>query len=745
MRLFPMTSRHSLSARCARLSSNSARDPPLTERQEAEQEGIIECRFYSTGMVALLADNRLVAVADYKDPHPKILAQPPSDEVIAWCLVPPAFSLSRSVEVLLAINQTINVVDVSDSEDRMLQNGPFRHIAVSPNGKFVSLYTDDAKVWVISADFQEKLSEYSTRVKSPPKDLQWCGNDAVVLAWEDEIHLVGPDGHATRYYYDSYIQLLPDVDGVRVLTNDSLEFIQRVPDVNASALNPGSSAPAAILLDAVAQLDQKSPKADDNVQMIRPRLIDAVDDCISAAGGEYEIHWQKQLLKGASFGKTVLNLYDPEEFVSMLDTTRILNAVRYYEIGIPLSHDQYLRLGPERLIQRLVSRRQYLLALRLSETLHLSTEAIYTHWACEKIRSSSEDDETTSHTITSKFESRKGMHYDAIARVAFDEGRPKLATALLNEEPLAGKQVPLLIEMSQGNLALDKAMESGDNDLILMALLNLRSKLPLAQFFRTINTRPIASALVEATAREEDGEMLKDLYYQDDRRLDGALLLFADALSQADPSAGITKLRASAKLLQDSKDLGPQAKIVDDTARLLKLQESLDHDPSLAPGEGDSRAQHRFTGMSLNDTVYHLILKGHTKRAAKIVSDLKMSDRTFWWLRLRALVAARSWRELEEFGTKTKKSPIGWDVFVQEVLAAGNPRLAGAVFVPKCTGLSGRERAEMYVKCGMIPKAAEEGAKANDVEFVEELLGRADGRDVLEVQRIRQSMQKGRR
>lgn len=158
----------------------------------------MECRFWSSGLVALLGDNQLISVARYDEPRPRLLATPPSDEVLSWTIIPPAYTLSRSVEVLLAIGQTINVVDASDSEDRMLQNGPFRHISVSPNGRFVALYTEDGKVWVVSSDFQEKLSEYDSRVKTAPKEMQWCGNDAVVLAWEDEVHLIGPNGASSK-------------------------------------------------------------------------------------------------------------------------------------------------------------------------------------------------------------------------------------------------------------------------------------------------------------------------------------------------------------------------------------------------------------------------------------------------------------------------------------------------------------------------------------------------------------------
>lgn len=149
--------------------------------------------------MALLSNNHLVAVTQYIDPRPKLLAIPPEgEEIHSWSLIPPTFTLSRSVEVLLAIGNTIYVVDSAESEDRILQNGPFKHVSVSPNGRFVTLYTEDGKVWVIGSDFQEKLSEYDSKAKTVPKDVQWCGNNSVVLAWEDEIHMVGPNGVALK-------------------------------------------------------------------------------------------------------------------------------------------------------------------------------------------------------------------------------------------------------------------------------------------------------------------------------------------------------------------------------------------------------------------------------------------------------------------------------------------------------------------------------------------------------------------
>jgi hypothetical protein len=165
-------------------------------------------RFYGTGFVALLSNNHLISVARYEEPRPKELAAPPEGDVFSWTLIPPAYTLSRSVEVLLSIGQTIYVVDASESEDRMLDIGPFTHISVSPNGKFAALYTETGKAYVITSDFQNRLSEYDSKSKTPPKDVQWCGNDAVVIAWEDEVHIIGPSNAAAKYFYEGRVHLI---------------------------------------------------------------------------------------------------------------------------------------------------------------------------------------------------------------------------------------------------------------------------------------------------------------------------------------------------------------------------------------------------------------------------------------------------------------------------------------------------------------------------------------------------------
>ncbi|KAF1922830.1 vacuolar protein sorting-associated protein [Didymella exigua CBS 183.55] len=719
---------------------------PFTLGHDADQHGVVACRFYNTGFVALLANNHLVSVASYAEPRPKLLAIPPADPVVAWHIVPPAYSLSRSVEVVLAIGRTLWVVDASEAEDRHFDAGPFRHISVSPRAEFLAFYTDDAKVWVVSGDWSEKLSEYDTRVRTVPKDMQWCGSNAVALAWEDEVHVVGPNSAATKFYYDTCVHLLPDVDGIRLLTNDVCEFLQKVPDETVAVFRLGSDSPAANLLEAASLLEQKSPRADDLIQLIRPRLAEAVDACIRAAAHEYNIHWQKALLKAASYGKSVLDLCSSDDFVDTCDTLRVLNAVRFYEIGLPVSYDQYRRMTPEKLIERLTNRNEYLLALRVADYLHLPASHIHGHWAQQKVRVSTDPEDDICRLIVKKLAGKPGVSFEDIARAAYDEGRIHLATSLLDHEPRAGKQVPLLLSMKEDTIALDKAIESGDTDLVFHVLLHLRKKLPLASFFRVINTRPVATALVESSARDQDTDMLKDLYYQDDRRLDGSALLLSSALSQPALPAALDKLKLASKYLADSRD--PPAAFLrsalDDAQKLLHMQTQFERDLQQSTRDIPNRdtTPTSLVGLSAADTVFTLIKEGHTKRAQKVVAEFKIAEKSYTWIRLRALVASRRFIDVEDWA-KAKKSPIGWAPFFNEVLAAGNSRVA-SLFIPKCTHLSVAERVDMWLKCGLLVKAGEEAHKARDTELLLSLRDRASGSAAVEIERLIGGLTKGR-
>ena len=94
----------------------------------------------------------------------------------------------------------------------------------------------------------------------PPEQIAWCGLDSVLLYWPEVLLMVGPNGDPVQYNYDEPIKLIPECDGVRILSNSSMEFLHRVPDCTTLIFGIGSMSPAALLYDARDHYDRQSAK-----------------------------------------------------------------------------------------------------------------------------------------------------------------------------------------------------------------------------------------------------------------------------------------------------------------------------------------------------------------------------------------------------------------------------------------------------------------------------------------------------
>ncbi|KAF1569965.1 UNVERIFIED_CONTAM: hypothetical protein FQV16_0012402, partial [Eudyptes robustus] len=283
-----------------------------------------------------------------------------------------------------------------------------------------------------------------------------------------------------------------------------------------------SMAPGALLLEAQKEYEKESQKADEYLREIKDQklLPEAVSQCIEAAGYEHEPDTQKSLLRAASFGKCFIDKFPSEGFVRMCQDLRVLNAIRDYQIGIPLTFTQYKRLTIEVLLDRLVLRRLYPLAIRICEYLRLSeiqgVSRILAHWACYKVQQKDKSDEEVAHAINQKLGDTPGISYSEIASRAYDCGRTELAIKLLEYEPRSGEQVPLLLKMKRSKLALSKAIESGDTDLVYTVVLHLKNELNRGTFFMTLQNQPVALSLYRQFCKHQERETLKDLYNQDD-------------------------------------------------------------------------------------------------------------------------------------------------------------------------------------------------------------------------------------
>ncbi|EKM77345.1 hypothetical protein AGABI1DRAFT_77347 [Agaricus bisporus var. burnettii JB137-S8] len=697
---------------------------------EAAELGVLDARIHDNGLVALTNNYTLLEVKDWDGGRSLTLAntgltEPPH----AWTIIPPDLNISRHVEVLLSVEATIYTVDNLESVDQRINKGPFTHISPSPNGKLLALVTFSGMLWVVSTDFQRSMIEFDTNnvvgAEGSVKQVEWCGNDAILLTWDGLAVLVGPPGDILQYFYTGPLFAVTEMDGVRVIGPEVCDFLQKVPASTLSIFRPGSTSSSAILFDAWESFTNRSPKADESIRSIKPELAKAVDECIEAAGQEWEPYWQRRLLNAAKFGRGYLDFHNPTDFVNMGQTLKVLNAVRYYEIGIPLTYLEYNYASPSHLITRLTSRNLHLVALRISSFLNLKPDLVLMHWACAKIartRPSAtgagkdtelDGDDEICAAIVEKFVQVGSIDvsYADIAKRAWELGRTGLATKLLDHETRASDQVPLLLKMKQDRLALNKAVNSGDTDMVYYVLLDLHKRLPLGSFFQLIeeggNRLAPASRLLQVYAREQDREMLRDFYYSDDRRVESATLSLEEASSATDQAAKLSLVKSAQKFFSEDKDRAFEAKTMDDSARLLTFQQQLEK-------EADGKIS--FFGLSVNETIRECIVNGMSKRAEKIRSDFKVPDRRFWYLKLHALTEIKDFEGLDAF-SRTKRSPIGYESFVRHLVEKGHAKEA-VMYVGRCDS---PKRVDLYVECGEWRLAGKECKERGDKVKLEEI------------------------
>ena len=711
--------------------------------------GVVEAIVWEDGVVARTADNRLLMAEDLDAPRVTRL----QDSAIEGGTPPRCMTVLQpgpdappgaSPEVLLATDDALLVIDAVRSEERQISLSPVTRMAVAPNNAMVAAFTAEGKLVVMSADFENTLSEFGTGAPpdTPPEQMVWCGADAVVLYWDQALLLVGPFGDFMKYTYDEPAVLLPEVDGVRVFTSRSLELLQRVPDATVDVFRIGSTSPAALLHDALSHFDARSVKADDNMRAIGPeQMAAATMACAEAATHEWEQAAQRQLMRASAHGHAFTPQHEAGEtaaaFQAAIRTLRVLNALRDYRVGRPITAPQLEALGADALVDALAAQGQHLLALRIAEYLSLpeAGRRVVQQWAVAKVQGNpNAPDLAILETILGKLGAMPGASFASVAEGAFRAGRQRLAAALLDHEPRAGEQVPLLTQMGEQERALDKAIESGDTDLVYLVLFHVWRKGDFKELVRVVAGRPLAAELFVSYCRATDPELLKTFYFTVGAPHAAAQAALLDALEARDGgppgeataahgsaaaaaaahsrrgaggSSGVQAacraLTASAEMYGRSKEKVAHAKACDEAASLLSAQRELEQ----ATGE-------RLIGTSLAETVLSALRLGNMKVAKRLQGDFKMGDKHFTWLRVRALSEARDWEGMDRLSRERRGMPPGdvsLSVLVDACADAGAPDEARR-FISRITDPD--KAADAYERIGDARAAAEARAMPAD-------------------------------
>lgn len=656
---------------------------------ECRDSKVIEYKTFlggnGTGLVVLNGLYRFYLVRNVYDVSLRRLSDIPGLRTApsSWCVLayerdPRVLAANENEIYLLKLGGDCTLVHPTDMKAKVAS---FTEMSASLNGKYVVLYTDSGIMWMGSSDFHSKYCEFNTNNGSRPRQLLWCcdhladkspaclknerTSSAVIIYWPKTILLVDLGKNWARFPVEEPSDGMPswhlklDVGGVHLVSTGRHEFIQRVPPETEAIFKIGSMDAGSLLLAAEKEFKKGSQKSDEYIRLLieKDDLELAIRQCLAAAESEFNPNTQKTLLRAATFGKA----FHPHEkmtqmFVEVCKTLRLLNNIRDDKVGILLTAKQLELLNAGTVIDRLIFRKQFALAYEICRYLKVpenqGSSRVLAHWACYKVQQSENDDEGTARSIKNKLQHAKEVSYASVAEKAVDCNKKNLAVKLLEYEPRASEQVRLLIKLGMPDRALEKAVASGNTDLIQEVIGRLRERRNLSDFLLTIRQHPTAYRLLLKSCQEQKLDMVKHLYEQEDDFLELAHCYVRESFGTFSPEDRIVSLQEALSNFQKCRD-DFCTKATEDHLKLVRQQMLLEEE-----------SDQSYVETSLHDTLTNLLLAGNLKKAEFLRKEFKVSDKRWWNLRINSLAQLGHFTELESFA-KSKKSPVGYICFIE--------------------------------------------------------------------------------
>lgn len=716
----------------------------------------------------------------------------------------------NSIQCLLSYKSTVFKISVDtdkvafEMEDQALTAGPFSMMSSSPNGTVVALLSPTSRtISVINKNFDKLLLEYDTSNESSlPYMMEWSGNDAIVLSLRDEIKLIGPS-QSISFFYDieqdnfDLDVLLSDTaggmaitvpiiktqeDSLRIITKNKVELLRRVPESSINLHSVGSSHPSPILLDCVDKLATQSSKADSNISLLKSdnSLTAAISGCLEAALDEISPAWQKKILKAASFGKIYDNNYDADEYLKTVNTLKVLNQLRTPEVGIFLTHEAVTDLGWTAIIEMLLRRSQFLIALKIVDLLELEDcrSLVYVRWCCMKIRKEpGKSDLELFKIITKKLLSARGsdnvnakyrvnsIDITEIFNTAHQDGRLDLYKLLISLEPSMLKVMRQLLRNKEIELALLKCFQTSDYDLCKLILLHFQDLLTQSEFFTLLGQNELKGIIKESSISDiMKDEQLKP-FFRENLFINGDLIgnFWARSIGIYQPNllSAYYKLenKGTERALLQLKNMPekiPEASATTDgqddfekqyqysRERLLGLsrnpafksmvqleQKVLDLKRTLS----NTFQQSFFQETSLVAILQKLIQMNQLKLVTKIAYEFKVSDAKVWNLVLDTYCKSKNFDRLYKFITASNpttvsvwKSPIGFEVIAKSCMMYQGPRDQISTYISHAE-VPYIRKIQLYVENNDLILAAEEALHNKDAGALQQLQKKVSAND----------------
>jgi hypothetical protein len=473
--------------------------------QVFETNNIVDARLFENGFVCLTQNGDFYIVNNFKEPVASLFYSTkkhfdnyvPSD----YAFLPSASTRNYNVELLFPHPKHGVITVTEDGDIRYIRNtamvryeknmtiepplsedlGKIVNIIVSPNNHHIGMFNDIGNIYVFPINLDETRNMSQTKLTpKQPYQIMWCAEDCVVVVHNGSIFIIGPEDKLLKLDIvrgtssgAPNLYCIPETDGVRIIHDEGIDFLQKVNLDLYSAIFPLSMESAKKLVEAYKYAEEKRPNCDEEIRKIRPELQDIVSNVLNAAAHQWDISNQVYLIKAAQHGKTFLtkNEFNFNHFVSVCRDLRILNNMRTYDNPRLITYEQYKKLENRQLIKLLIKTQNFFLAHEISTYLNLKVRKVYQEWAIAKIKSlpnhlSSAEEIENYNEIQKKLAEVNGISYIKLAKKAFIYRKEEIGIKFLENEKSILTKIPQYMELRKWDKALELAFETYDSNVI---------------------------------------------------------------------------------------------------------------------------------------------------------------------------------------------------------------------------------------------------------------------------------------
>eukprot|EP01060_Flectonema_neradi_P037552 TRINITY_DN7596_c0_g1_i1.p1 TRINITY_DN7596_c0_g1~~TRINITY_DN7596_c0_g1_i1.p1 ORF type:complete len:865 (+),score=153.52 TRINITY_DN7596_c0_g1_i1:33-2627(+) len=729
---------------------------PLTHRSQAAGQPILHTfHNHSSGTITVVTDNYLITI---DIPDLRFAGYDPVAALPSVRPIPSAIGSGRNVQRIISdtifVCSSGSVVAVVRTASREISSiGSLQCVHACASEDYIAMVvmsqseTDFTALRVLAIPSYEVVLDMP--LASKPSGIAWCGDNLIMTMSDIGIHehqvlgvsLEQATTTVLSEYKSEHCVVSPHHNndtssGVVILHDHGCDLLETLAAEVYRVVSPTSTAVGNKLYRA-SLLHSKGvyPQA---LKLIRSlvnerSLYRAINQCLIAALHDLSIDQQKQFLEAAAFGRT----YCPEHDVGVLGSTcadvRLLNSVRAVPYCLDITYSTYASDEYQKhngILQALLCRKLYPLAISICEYAGVPSSEVIISWAIQQVHTNASD-EAIVELISVQVSEFPGLSIKPVFEAAIRQSRYKLALLLLDLEPLLSERVLRTLELGEPVRALRIATEANDSDLALKCILLCRKKLEKSEFFHILRGDSDVHRLYQTYCEQRDATGLIELHNEMVSPHQLGLWCLRTALFDRRVTLDIRSrakelAKAKAYFTQNGKPSEPEARLLADQLRLEDKQQQL-RDQNVAVGPHCSVA----------DTIKLLIVDKKYKEADTLAKNMGMSEKNYWFVKLKTLCAQRRFPELEKWAAggdswtkaltqKLSTTPISFKHFVNECLKAGNPKEASK-YISRITDYG--MKAEAYCDCDMIDEAIKVCQNNNDPEILLAVRCRVDKED----------------